>query len=174
MDKQKLVMVSSKVLNQMLAYRRHNRYFASYKEACESIGTEIEKFRSDAFRTNISYYAQSSPRLFSRSFQNQLVNIAAKCLLTIAECSGEHLLYDDLFDSLFSVTGEMLTEYSEDDNQHYDNKIINKFEDFEAGVSSSYANTVLLYQIVVNCLFLFQYIDAKSNSFVDEEKQCTK
>lgn len=171
MDKQKLVMVSSKVLAQMLAYRRYNRYYASYKEACDSIKTDIEKFRSDVFRTNVSYYSQTSPRLFIRSFQNQLVCIASKCLLAVAECGGTHLLYDEVFDSLFSVVGERMSFYSEEDDQHFDNDIINKFEDFEDGVTNSYANTVLLYQIAVDCLSLFQFIDAKSNSFVEEEKQ---
>ena len=164
MRKEKLVMVSSKVLNQMLAYRKHNRYYASYREASESIKTEIEKLRSDSFRISIlKNNIQSSPSMFIRSFQNQLICIASKSLLTAAECSGEHKLYNEIFDCLFEVAGEMFDQLIEEGDQYYDNAIIEKFEDFESGIINGYANTVLLYHIAVYCIFLYNYIDVNSN-----------
>lgn len=171
MEKQKLVMISSKVLNQMLAYRGHKYYYSSYKEACNSIGMEISKFRTDIFRTDIYYYSQISPRPFIRSFQNLLINIAAKCLLAAAECSGEHKLYDEIFDTFFEVMGEMMDQLVEDGRQYFDSAIIEKFENFEDGVADGHANTILLYHIAVYCVFLYNYIEVHSNPIAEEVKK---
>jgi hypothetical protein len=172
MQKQKLVMVSSKVLNQMLAYRKHNRYFASYKEACESIYRSIKDLREDRTRFLIQKgKVQHFHSLSLRIFKDQLVSIAAKCLLTAAECSGEHKLYDEVFNTFFDVAGEMMDQLVEEGDQYYDNAVIEKFEDFNAGVESGHANTVLLYHISVYCLFLYNYIDANSNPVAVEVKK---
>jgi hypothetical protein len=170
MDRQKLVMVSSKVLNQMLTYRKYNRFFASYKEACESIKPEIYNFRTDAFRADISYHAQSSPRLLIRQFQSHLVNIAAKCLLAAGECGSKELFYDEVFSNFFAIVDELVMEAATDKSA-LDDTIINKWEDFEAGANTNHANTVLLYQVAANCVLLHHNIELLSNPVAYEVKK---
>lgn len=164
MKKETLVMVSGKVLNQMIAYRKHVKYYASYREACESIETDIEKFHKDSFRVSLMQHnIQTSPSVFVRSFQSLLVSVAAKCLLTAGECGRtDHLLYNEIFDTFFEVVGEMMDRVVESGNQDYDTTILESFDNFKAGVESGYANTVLLYRIAAFCLFLHNYIEVNS------------
>lgn len=171
MKKETMVMVSDKVLKQMLAYRKYNKYYASYREAVESIGTEIEKFRTDSFRVSlIQQNIPTSPSLFVRSFQNLLVSIAAKCLLTAGECGAQHLRYDEIFNTFFEVAGEMMDQVVESGNQTYDTMILGKFDNFKSGINNNYAATFSLYQIAVYCIFLYNYIECNKPKRILDDK----
>lgn len=173
MKKQSLVMISSKVLAEMLAYRKHfPQCFTDYPQALKTIKKHIDSIEL-TINSGCELDIIAEVPFAQKMYLDNLISIAARCLLTISECRSEHLLYNQVFDKLFETINAMEEEFIEKGTQFYDEAIVKLFNDFQDLLKENYSTHTLniynhrLYQIVVYCVFLYNYLNVNTNPIVE-------